>query len=247
MSDNNQELVEVVNPASTSLSIQEYFKDIISFRQDLMKEKTDPVYIQIKDKFPYLPSKYVDDKFNQYFPIHSVEFVNRSDENLWISYTVKITVALPNGLTMSRLGSGAARKQIKQLARAKIEGGFIYDSNGQKVKVEKDPDYKLTPFDFVDNGNTEKAALTNAIKNTQERFGIGADITERVIYTPEQMKEIDENVMGCIESIINPRNKIKAKEKLASLKTPNEKVRFIDEMSEIFEEVNQFINEKLKD
>lgn len=230
-------MTEQLVKTDSTLTIQEQFDSISSYRQDLMKEKTDPIYIQVKDKFPYLPSKYIDDVFNKWFPIHTIKQVNRSDVDGYIHYTVEITVAFPNGTVMSRLGTGAMRKQLKTAARIKIDG----DPKNNILPLV--PRYEPTVFDYVDNGNCDKAALTLAIKNCQERFGIGADITERVIYTREQIEEINITLKEGIELIKNPRDKIQAKEKMSKTETPSQKLRLINQLAELFEEFNNYINE----
>lgn len=221
---------EVANVDQSISAIHELFEPIRAFRNAIMQEKTDQMYVQMKDKFAYLPSKYVDDKFNQHFPIHSVKQVDRTEIDGWITYTVEITVAFPNGLTMSRLGTGSSRKQLKTECR---------------LKIEKDPLYKPTVFDYVDNGNASKAALTLSIKNCQERFGIGADITERVIVSKEELDECNATIKTIIEKAIsNPRDKSKAKEAFTNAVSPGEKLRLLDalrekyEVEEIIKEVN---------
>jgi hypothetical protein len=221
----------------TTLTIQEQFDPVRSFRQDLMKEKTDPIYVKIKNNFPYLPSKYVDDRFNYWFPINTQKFVSRTETSYWINYTVEITVAFPDGVVMSRLGSGGNRKHVKSAIRLKIEG------DPAKGILPTDPDYKIKDFDYVDNSNADKAALTIAIKNCQERFGIGADITERLIYSPEQIDEINVTLKEGIDAIKNPRNKIQAKEKMSKAETPSQRMRLISELMELYEEFDSYINE----
>lgn len=195
------------------------FSDIISYRNELLREKTSPIYIRVKDKFPYLPSKYVDDVFNKWFPINSVDMIDRKEDEYYITYTVKITVAFPNGLIMSKIGTGSARKQVKKDAKERVESG-----KGN-----------ITPFDYVDNGNASKAALTLAIKNCQERFGIGADITERLILTEEEIKELNDTINKVVDTISNPRDKIKWKEAISNADSPNKRMKILEQLRELFD------------
>jgi len=210
---------EVIVQETLDISSVTSFPAIIEYRKELLRQKTDSAYIKMKDKFPYLPSKYVDDAFNKWFPIHNIDVLYRSDDETSVSYTVKITVAFPNGTIMSRVGAGGARKQIKSASRVEIEAG----KRG------------ISPFDYVDNSNAEKAALTLAIKNCQERFGIGADITERVILSPEEISDNNATIKLVLDSITFPKDKIKWKEKLASADTPNKKLAILNELREAYD------------
>lgn len=210
---------EIVTKESLGIASVTTFPAVVEYRKELLSEKTDPAYIKMKDKFPYLPSKYVDDVFNKWFPIHNVDVLHRSDDETSVTYTVKITVAFPNGTIMSRVGAGGARKQIKSASRVEIESG----KRG------------INPFDYVDNSNAEKAALTLAIKNCQERFGIGADVTERVILSPDEIKENNDTINAVLNSITFPKDKIKWKEKLASADTPNKKLALLNELREVYD------------
>lgn len=228
VSESNEELIkveDVLSPMST-------FQDVVSYRQSLNRLPTPARYIKMKDKFPYLPSKYVDDIFKKWFPISNQDVLSREDKDGWIHYTVKVTVAFPNGIVIGQVGAGAARKQLKTSARIKIEG----DPNA-KPPIPPDPDYKITIYDYVDNGNTEKAALTLAIKNAQERFGVGADITERLILSEEEIKETAELIEQTMLKITNPRERLEWKNKLAMYDTPNKKVKFLIELEETFPDI----------
>lgn len=198
------------------------------YRMQVYREKTPSSYIRIKDKFPYLPSKYVDDTFKKWFPVYSKKVVDRKEDDYWITYTVEITVFFPHGVTMTEIGTGGARKQVTTDAKKRVTEG-----RGN-----------ITPFDYVDNGNASKAALTLAIKNAQERFGIGADITERIIMSPEEIEETNKALADGIETITNPRDKIKWKEKLAQCDTPGKKLALLEELRELFDVEAIVINQK---
>lgn len=213
------------------------FPDLVLYRKQLMREQTPKAHIGKKDKFPYLPSKYVDDTFNRWFPIHNVELVDRAEDDFSIVYTVKITVGFPNGMVMSKLGTGGKSKTLKTAARDKIEG------NAEK-RIVADPLYKPTPYDYVNLGNDSKAALTLAIKNAQERFGIGADVTERAIISAEEDKENTDIINKVIESISNPKDRIAWKGKLGTCDTPNKKLRLLEEIRELFD-VETIINKEV--
>lgn len=204
------------------------FPDLIVYRKQLMREQTPKSQIRMKDKFPYLPSKYVDDTFSRWFPVHNVKMIDRAEDAFSITYTVEITVGFPGGVVISKIGTGGSSKKLKTSARDKIEG------NPEKGIVA-DPTYKPTPYDYVNLGNDSKAALTLAIKNCQERFGVGADITERAILSEEEIKEINETIDKVLASITGIKDRIEWKNKVGACDTPNKKLRLLEEMREVFD------------
>lgn len=198
--------------SSSPINISEYM-------QRIYHEKTPQTYVRMKDKFPYLPSKYVDFMFNKYFPVSSVKMIDRREDEYWITYTVELTVFLPGGMTITKTGTGASRKQVTREAKSAAERG----------------ERTITPFDYVDNGNASKAALTLAIKNAQERFGIGADITDRIILSEEEIQELNETITEAMKVITNPREQIKWNERLNECKSPSEKIRLLDDLREVYD------------
>lgn len=217
----SEELVEY-NPESTlpesrALAASRVAREILSVAK---QDKTDPHYIGYKDGYAYVDSKYTDDKFNKYFPVCEQELVNQSVfQDYWLQIIVKLTVTLPNGFKISRLGAGAARIQVSRTAKE----AFL--QNGTRI----------TPFDYIDYQNTVKSALTMAIKNAQERFGINADATDRIILSAEEIEQVKASINQIIESIGSERDKIRAKEKLNSLRKPSELVKFLNQLQEYYQ------------
>jgi len=189
-------------------------------RQSVLDVKTPPAYISLKDGMPYLPNRYVDDVFNKFYPIHTIEIMNEGVfKDYYVWFDVKITVPLPNGQSINKIGSGAARIQVSKSARE----DFV--ENGKFI----------SPFDYVDYGNARKSALTNAIKNAQERFGVGADVNDRIILSDEEIKLINDKYDELFESIIDPRTKNKVRERWLNAKKPSEKLKVIEQLKEILQ------------
>lgn len=200
------------------------------FRNEVLKIKTDKAHISIKNDFPYVPSKIVDDIFCRVYPLHEITIVQKDIVmNYYILYTVSITVTLPNGTKITKVGSGGSRIQVKSAAKDACEAGKK----------------NITPFDYIDAGNSDKAALTLAIRNCQERFYIAADVNDRVIMTGEQIAQINGLADAIIKKcIVNPRDQIKMKEKWNNCKTTAQKIVFIENLRENYDCEELFINQQ---
>lgn len=209
------------NSFAESLSIMSDLSNIAQTkRNNLHKKKTPPEYIKMKEGFPYLESTYVDDEFNKEFPNHQINIVNSGIfQNYYVYFDVEIIVFLSEKHFIKKVGTGSARVQIKTAAK----------------KAHEDSGRVITPFDYVDFGNSRKAALTLAIKNAQERFGIGADITGRVVLSVEDLEKIKETYTELMSQISDPRDRNRIKEKWIDAKNPNEKLRILEQIKEILQ------------
>ena len=207
-------------------------QEVVDYVKQVSKIATDPVYIQYKQGFPYVPSKYIDWLFNTVYPVNEVIQVQKDIlANYFILYTIQITVFLPNGQKLTKIGSGGTRIQVKASAKAAVE-------NGQRM---------LNPFDYVDASNSDKAALTVAISNCQARFGIAADVYDRIILSPEQIAELDERITTIIENvIINPMDRARTNAKYKECKNANEKLKLLKELVELYEVEEELQKEENK-
>jgi len=178
--------------------------------------KTPSSYVSLKDKYPYVHSNYVDDLFSKIFPDYEVEIIDKQIlQNYWIYVIVRVTVKVGDK-TISRIGAGASRLQITREARAKVE-------SGQGI---------VTPLDYVDIGNDIKAAITKAIKNAQERFGIAADINDRIVLSQEEIDLLEERFKELADSIVDIRVKSQLVLGWKNCKTVKEKLEFLNREEE---------------
>lgn len=105
----------------------------------------------------YVPYSYVDNEFKKHFPLYSMELLKLELVQLapfeWFALcSVRVTDRTTGN---SELGASCHRIQLKK------------DSKEKGIA------------EFVDPGNDVKAALSEAIKNAQVRFGISADVYQR--------------------------------------------------------------------
>lgn len=187
-------------------------------KQRILATPTNTAYVKIKENFPYLESNYVDSSFTDIFPHYEVEILSSGVfQNYYVFFDVRVKAYITEDKYLQRVGTGSARIQVKTSAKEEFlkNGGTI------------------SPFDYVDFGNSRKSALTLAIKNAQERFGIGADITNRIILSKEETDRIREEFDRLLLLLDDPRDKNRYKEKWNSAKTPNDKLKILQTLNEI--------------
>lgn len=136
--------------------------DILKHISQPFDVKTPPEKVKKRpDGFDYVEGSFMDFETKKFMPLYEYTFLHISFHMGWIS----IMVSLKDRTTGNvELGSGAARIQVP---RSVDEPGFR---------------------DVIDMNNNIKAALTNAIKNAQSRFGICADIYGRRESVPNELE-----------------------------------------------------------
>jgi len=118
------------------------------------------------DGYDYVASSWMDHESKTNIPLYEFKLLSQSIELGWVI----CYVSLKNRITgNTELGAGAARIQV---SRGVVEPGFR---------------------DVIDMSNNVKAALTNAIKNAQSRFGIAADVYQKreSLPTDDERKRFD--------------------------------------------------------
>ncbi|HUV85080.1 MAG TPA: hypothetical protein VMV86_05175 [Methanosarcinales archaeon] len=127
------------------------------------------------DGFDYVEGSYMDAQTKDYMPLYKYSLLHRSVEYGWITVIVSLEDRLTGNV---ELGAGASRIHVR---------------SGTEL-----PNFR----DIIDLGNNEKAALTQAIKNAQSRFGISADIYgKRDEVSTTQEKEAFEILRNKIKAI----------------------------------------------
>lgn len=102
------------------------------------------------DGFDYIESSWLDKVTKEGMPLYRYSLLHVSESLGWIDVIVSLEDRTTGNV---ELGAGSARIQVRQ-------------------GTPDPPGFR----DVVDKGNNLKAALTNAIKNAQSRFGYGADV-----------------------------------------------------------------------
>lgn len=101
------------------------------------------------DGLDYVEGSWMDTKSKEFMPLYEYKLLHISHEYGWINVFVSLTDRTTGN---TELGAGAARIQV--------------------FRGVETPSFR----DIIDMGNNLKAALTQAIKNAQSRFGICADV-----------------------------------------------------------------------
>ena len=101
------------------------------------------------DGFDYVPASYLDHVVKSNMPLYKYHFLHRSESMGWITYVITLEDRITGNI---EIGSGSARVQVKRNSES--------------------PNFR----DIIDKSNNEKAALTEAIKNAQSRFGYASDV-----------------------------------------------------------------------
>lgn len=104
------------------------------------------------DGYDYIPGSYLDFLTKQNIPLYRYSLLHYSEALGWIDIIVSLEDRITGNI---ELGAGSARIQVRRDAEA--------------------PSFR----DIIDKSNNIKAALTEAIKNAQSRFGFGADVYRR--------------------------------------------------------------------
>jgi hypothetical protein len=109
------------------------------------------------DGFDYVEGTWMDNVAKEYMPLYEYNLLHISWELGWINMVISLKDKITGNI---ELGAGSARIQT----RSGVET----------------PGFR----DVIDMGNNIKAALTQAIKNAQSRFGIAADVYGKRESTP---------------------------------------------------------------
>ena len=136
------------------LKSKEHFRDELrSYITAHVDQKTPAEKVKKRpDGYDYVESSYMDYETKKFMPLYKYTLLHVSWEMGWIN----VIVSLEDKITgNTELGAGSARIQV---SRGVEEPGFR---------------------DVIDMSNNIKAALTNAIKNAQSRFGVAADVYRR--------------------------------------------------------------------
>jgi len=149
-SKSSTELIEALANITIVESLERELQKYISAPYD---RKTPKEKVNKRpDGYDYVASSWMDHESKENIPLYEFKLLNQSIELGWVI----CYVSLKNRITgNTELGAGAARIQV---SRGVVEPGFR---------------------DVIDMSNNVKAALTNAIKNAQSRFGIAADVYQK--------------------------------------------------------------------
>jgi len=191
---------------------------IASARNMSLQTPTPSRYIELKNEYPYVKSNYVADLFWKLYPNHRVKITNSEVfQQYWFIIDVEIEVEMPNGDRNVQCGTGGSRIQISKKAKEEfLETGKV-----------------ISPFDYIEVGNARKAALTLAIKNAQEKFGIGHDALDKIILTDEEVAEISKAFNEMIALVADPRQQSKIKARWAEAKSIASKFRILEHLKEL--------------
>lgn len=195
-----------------------------SLRKAVLSQETNPAYTKFKGGFVYPVHQYVDDIFKQHYPVSHTEILGTHiAHNYWVIYDVRVKAYLTPYVYISEVGAGGARMQLPKTINDRLK-----DSTMSIAEVK--------PTDFIDIGNDYKSALSKAISNAKQRFGVCADITKKLIMSEEQVKQVHVLMKQIVdEHIINPRDKTKARELWNNANTPHDKLQLVMEYAEEFE------------
>lgn len=165
------------------------------------------------DGFDYVEGSFMDFETKKFMPLYEYTFLQLSFQMGWISVIISLKDRTTGNV---ELGAGAARIQVP--------------------KGVDEPGFR----DVIDMNNNVKAALTNAIKNAQSRFGICADIYGRRESVPNDLeRERFENLEKDIKTISATRA-LQFKEGWNSLGTDwNE---YLDKWQNWFDRQQQNVN-----
>jgi hypothetical protein len=138
--------------ANLSILKEEDFRSVVAehithpFDVETPKEKVK----RRPDGFDYIESSWMDKVTKEGMPLYKYSLLHCNESLGWIDIIISLEDCLTGNI---ELGAGSARIQVRQ-------------------GTQDPPGFR----DVVDKGNNLKAALTNAIKNAQSRFGYGADV-----------------------------------------------------------------------
>ncbi len=147
-SGRHSEMIEAL--ANVSL-FQEHFRAVLrDYIATPYDHKTPPEKVKLRpDGYDYVESSYMDFETKNFMPLYKYKLLK---EEVYLGW-IRCYVSLKDRITgNTELGSGAARIQVSRGIKEPAWG------------------------DVLDMGNASKAALTNAIKNAQSKFGTAADV-----------------------------------------------------------------------
>lgn len=102
------------------------------------------------DGFDYIESTWMDKSFKEWAPLYKYRLLYVNESLGWID----VIISLEDRLTgNTEIGGGSAR-----------------------IQTRRDASEPYVSKDIIDKGNNLKAAITNACKNAESRFGVGADV-----------------------------------------------------------------------
>lgn len=182
------------------VSINSVVKSAISIRQSLLEEKTNPEYIGMKGVYAYVPSNYMDDTFKKWYPIHKIKITAGPAviANCWVSCSVEIEAFLSPSISIINPGTACHRLNIPEKLRKALVA--------KTIRPEE-----LTPLDWIDLSNDFKAALTDAIKNAQSRFGVCADVYNKGILPESEIIKIKAAFLELWKTIPNSMEQLMVK------------------------------------
>lgn len=187
----------------------------------IKEDTTDPAYVGMKGQFPYIDGKYMEDKFDKYFPVSKLRFGNPAYvivQNYHVVVFVEIDAYLTKDVFITRAGVGGSIMQVSSAAKE------------AHLKGER----PLNPFDYVSIANAFKSALSNATANAQSKFKIGADMYKRIILSKEELNDIKKEI-EFIRSKVTPRQKIEIKERYAKCNSAGDKVKLLHVLRDEFD------------
>jgi hypothetical protein len=223
--DNQLEGLQAITGLNPSLVDNLIFNnasnEVKSIFDKIKEDLTDPAYVGMKGQFPYIDGKYMEDKFDKYFPISKVRYVPPVYvivQNYQVQVFVEVDAYLTKDIFLTRPGTGGSIIQITREAKqAALEGKR-----------------NITPFDVVSVNNAFKSALTNAIANAHSKFKIGADLYKRIILSKEELETIKKEI-EYIRSKATPRGKIDIKERYSKCSSAGDKVKLLHSLREEYE------------
>lgn len=149
----SQRSLDVVESITNMEIVNQLKPDIHSYISKPYNVKTPPEKVKKRpDGFDYVEGSFMDSLTKEFMPLYEHTFLSISFEMGWIAVIVSLKDRTTGNV---EIGAGAARIQVP--------------------KGVDEPRFR----DVIDMNNNIKAALTNAIKNAQSRFGICADIYGR--------------------------------------------------------------------
>lgn len=150
---NKAELIEALTNVSLLKSNEHFRDELRNYITAPYDQKTPKEKVKKRpDGYDYVESSFMDYETKKFMPLYEFKLLHISWEFGFINCIVSLKDRTTGNI---ELGAGSARIQV---------------SRGVET-----PGFR----DVIDMGNNIKAALTNAIKNAQSRFGIAADVYQR--------------------------------------------------------------------
>lgn len=212
--NSNEALVRYSDYVEAFKAFEEIFEYVREKRKKVMKEDTPKEYVAKKPiggkLVDYVPYSYVDNKFKELYPLYEISLESKPELVMLApgEWFILVAVKVKDRQTgNTEVGISMHRIQLKKSAK---EQGII---------------------EFVDPGNDAKAALSEAIKNAQVRFGIAADVYQR-----REIERTEDERKRFYELLEKVRNKDVREQLLGLWKNPEL------EVDEFLESLEQFVN-----